>query len=61
MHLIKGLASAAEQGVVLADTPGTPAGPRLAGMRDFYVLVQESLPELVERWAERKDSSKNSA
>ncbi|HEX2771470.1 MAG TPA: hypothetical protein VHN18_03445 [Micromonosporaceae bacterium] len=61
MNLIKDLASAAEQAVVLADAPGTPAGARLAGVRDFYFFVQESPPELLERWAERKESSKNSA
>jgi DNA-binding MarR family transcriptional regulator len=61
MNLIKDLASAAEQGVVLAGGPATPAGARLAGMRDFYVFVQESLPEMLEKWAERKASRRNSA
>lgn len=54
MTLIKTIAAAAEQGVVAAGGPDTPAGARLAGMRDFYVFVQEALPGLLDQWAERK-------
>lgn len=54
MSLIKTIAAAAEQGVVAAGGPDTPAGARLAGMRDFYVFVQEALPGLLDEWARRK-------
>lgn len=54
MTLIKTLADAAAQGVVAAGGPDTPAGARLAGMRDFYVFAQEALPELLDKWVERK-------
>jgi DNA-binding transcriptional regulator GbsR (MarR family) len=54
MTLIKTIAEAAEQGVAAAGGPGTPAGARLAGMRDFYVFVQEAMPGLLDRWAKRK-------
>jgi len=61
MNLIKMLASSAEEGVVLAGGPDTVAGARLANMRDFYAFVQDSLPEMLERWAALKESRKNSA
>jgi hypothetical protein len=54
MTLIKELADAAASGVAAAGGPRTPAGARLAGMRDFYVFVQDALPALLDRWAERK-------
>jgi MarR family len=54
MTLINTLATAAEDGVRLAGGSKTPAGERLAGMRDFYLFVQESLPELLEKWAQHK-------
>jgi DNA-binding transcriptional regulator GbsR (MarR family) len=54
MTLIKTLAAAAEQGVAAAGGPGTPAGARLAGMRDFYLFVQEALPGLLDQWEKRK-------
>jgi predicted transcriptional regulator len=54
MTLIKTIADAADQGVVAAGGPDTPAGSRLAGMRDFYVFIQEALPMLLDQWAERK-------
>ena len=34
--------------------PDTTAGARLANMRDFYVFTQESLPSILDEWAERK-------
>jgi DNA-binding transcriptional regulator GbsR (MarR family) len=54
MTLIKTIAAAAEQGVAAAGGPGTPAGARLAGMRDFYLFVQEALPGRLDQWAQRK-------
>jgi len=54
MTLIKTLADAADQGVSAAGGPGTPAGARLAGMRDFYAFVQEAMPAMLDDWAERK-------
>jgi predicted transcriptional regulator len=54
MSLIKTIGDAAAQGVVAAGGPDTPAGARLANMRDFYVFVQEALPGLLDQWAQRK-------
>ncbi|MEW9533255.1 GbsR/MarR family transcriptional regulator [Microbispora sp. NPDC049125] len=54
MTLIKVLAEAADQGVAAAGGPDTPSGARLAGMRDFYVFVQEAMPDLLDQWAKRK-------
>ena len=54
MTLIKTLADFADQGVRAAGGSRTPAGARLANMRDFYVFVQEALPELLDKWAARK-------
>jgi predicted transcriptional regulator len=54
MTLIKTLADAADQGVAAAGGPETPAGARLANMRDFYLFVQEALPGLLDQWAIRK-------
>jgi len=54
MTLIKTIADAADEAVAATGGPGTPAGARLANMRDFYVFVQEALPDLLDRWAERK-------
>src|SRR5215470_17932185 len=52
--LIKALADAADQGVAAAGGADTPAGARLANMRDFYLFVQEALPGLLDQWAMRK-------
>lgn len=54
MTLIKDLANIADQGVVAAGGEDRPSGARLAGMRDFYTFVQEMMPTLIDRWAERK-------
>jgi predicted transcriptional regulator len=54
MTLITTLADIARAGVDAAGGPGTPAGARLAGMRDFYDFVQKELPVLLRRWQEQK-------
>jgi predicted transcriptional regulator len=54
MTLIKTLADVADAGVAAAGGPNTPAGARLANMRDFYMFTQESLPSILDEWAERK-------
>jgi hypothetical protein len=54
MTLIKTIADFADQGVVAAGGATTRAGARLANMRDFYVFVQENLPDLLGAWADRK-------
>jgi predicted transcriptional regulator len=54
MTLLKTLADAAAQGADAAGGAGTVAGARLAGMRDFYNWVQESMPTLLDQWAELK-------
>ena len=54
MTLIKTLADFADQGVAAAGGPRTSAGARLANMRDFYVFVQEEMPTLLDKWADRK-------
>jgi predicted transcriptional regulator len=54
MTLITTLADIAREGVDAAGGPATPAGARLAGMRDFYDFVQKELPVLLRRWQEQK-------
>jgi predicted transcriptional regulator len=54
MTLIKSLADVADAGVVAAGGRDTPAGARLANMRDFYMFTQEALPSILDEWAERK-------
>jgi DNA-binding transcriptional regulator GbsR (MarR family) len=54
MTLLKTIVDYAEQGVAAAGGDRTPAGSRIAGMRDFYVYVQDALPELMDGWAERR-------
>src|SRR4029453_13024222 len=54
MTLIKTLADVADAGVTAAGGPDTTAGARLANMRDFYRFTQESLPSILDEWAERK-------
>ncbi|MFF5120295.1 MarR family transcriptional regulator [Dactylosporangium aurantiacum] len=54
MTLLKTLADAAGEGAAAAGGPATPAGARLAGMRDFYNWVQERMPTLLDQWAEHK-------
>ena len=54
MTLLKTLVDVADDGIAAAGGPSTPAGARLAGMRDFYVFVQETMPDLMAQWAERK-------
>src|SRR4051794_5119286 len=56
MTLLTTLADIARSGVDAAGGPGTPAGARLAGMRDFYDFVQEELPAMLDRWAAHKAS-----
>jgi DNA-binding transcriptional ArsR family regulator len=54
--LLSTLADLARAGVDAAGGEGTPAGARLAGMRDFYDFVQKELPALLARWQEQKES-----
>jgi DNA-binding transcriptional regulator GbsR (MarR family) len=58
MTLIKSIVDVVDQGVAAAGGPDTPSGSRLADMRDFYVYVQDVLPELMDKWAERKALSR---
>jgi len=54
MTFLKVLADATEQGVVAAGGRRTPAGKRLADMRDFYLFVQDAMPEIMEKWKANK-------
>jgi predicted transcriptional regulator len=58
MSLLKTLADAADAGVAAAGGPSSPSGRRLAGMRDFYLFVQDAMPEVLQKWAERKAASR---
>jgi hypothetical protein len=60
MTLLTTLADIARQGVVAAGGERTPAGARLAGMRDFYDFVQKEMPALLDKWAERKPAATTS-
>jgi hypothetical protein len=54
MTLLKSMSVAAEDGVAAAGGAQTPAGARLANMRDYFLYVQENLPLLLAGWAEWK-------
>ena len=54
MTFLKVLADATEQGVNAAGGATTVAGKRLADMRDFYSIVYENVPEILEKWAANK-------
>jgi predicted transcriptional regulator len=58
MTLIKTLADIADAGVTAAGGPDTPSGGRLAGMRDFYLFVQDAMPGVLDQWAERKAATR---
>src|SRR3954468_9577905 len=60
MTLITTLADIARAGVNAAGGEETPAGARLAGMRDFYDFVQKELPDLLSRWQEQKEAGPSS-
>ncbi|MET8229541.1 MarR family transcriptional regulator [Micromonospora sp. NPDC005298] len=44
----------ADGGVAALNGPDTPAGERVAEMRDFFVFVQEEIDSLGERWRIRR-------
>ncbi|MEU4471413.1 helix-turn-helix domain-containing protein [Micromonospora sp. NPDC023888] len=44
----------AEGGVIALNGPETPAGERVAEMRDFFIFVQEEIDSLGERWRARR-------
>ncbi|WP_281259757.1 GbsR/MarR family transcriptional regulator [Mycolicibacterium palauense] len=50
---VAAMQSAAAEGIALAGAD-SPAGRRLAEMRDFYAFVFAEIPELLERWAKRR-------
>lgn len=54
MSFLKTFVDAIEQGVTAAGGGNTPAGRRLAEMRDFYIFVQDAMPEIMEKWAANK-------
>jgi predicted transcriptional regulator len=56
MTLLKTLSDAAGQGAVAAGGRETPSGARLGGMQDFYVWMQDNLPQLLDQWAAHKAS-----
>ncbi|HZN70635.1 MAG TPA: MarR family transcriptional regulator [Micromonosporaceae bacterium] len=53
MTLFKDLVVALRDGVEAAGGPDTPAGARLADMRDYFQYVQEKLPDVLAGWRER--------
>ncbi|MEU8084653.1 helix-turn-helix domain-containing protein [Micromonospora sp. NPDC049101] len=44
----------AEGGLLALNGPETPAGERVAEMRDFFIFVQEEIESLGERWRARR-------
>jgi DNA-binding transcriptional ArsR family regulator len=54
--LFKTLAELAGDGVAALGGTGSPAGARMARMREFYQFMQNEMPTLLERWkAEHPD------
>lgn len=54
MSFLSVFAEATKQGVDAAGGPATVAGQRLQNMRDFYLFVQDTMPEIMEKWAANK-------
>ena len=54
LSMFKTVIDLAGDGVQAAGGETTPAGARLAGMRDFYAFVRERLPQLIDEWAAAK-------
>ncbi|RKR86354.1 MarR family protein [Micromonospora pisi] len=48
------LANVVHEGVVAVGDETSPAGMRLADMRDFFLFVQEEMKGLVERWEQER-------
>ncbi|SCG62562.1 GbsR/MarR family transcriptional regulator [Micromonospora coxensis] len=53
-NLYKTLIDIADDGVTALDGRSTPAGERVAEMRDFFVFVQEEIDSIGERWRARR-------
>ena len=51
LTMLKSLIDIVDQGVRAAGGAATPAGARLAEMRDFYMFVRERMPQLLDEWA----------
>lgn len=49
-QLFATMGEVADQGLAAAGDPSTPAGRRLAEMKDFYTFMLRELPPLIERW-----------
>ncbi|MEU8349924.1 hypothetical protein [Streptomyces sp. NPDC048845] len=49
-QLLATMSEVAEQGLLAAGGPSTPARRRLAEMGDFYEFVLRELPPLIDRW-----------
>jgi DNA-binding transcriptional regulator GbsR (MarR family) len=54
MTFLMSFIDATDQGVKAAGGEKTPAGRRLAEMRDFYIFIREAMPEIMEKWAADK-------
>ncbi|MEH1164589.1 helix-turn-helix domain-containing protein [Micromonospora sp. CPCC 205539] len=52
--LYKTFIDVADGGVAALNGPETPAGERVAEMRDFFIFVQEEIDALGQRWRERR-------
>lgn len=52
-RLLARLVELSDQGVKALGGPATPAGERVAEMRDFYAFLLGELPALVEKWRRR--------
>ncbi|MEU8179774.1 helix-turn-helix domain-containing protein [Micromonospora sp. NPDC049044] len=52
--IYKTFIDASEGGVIALGGPETPAGERVAEMRDFFIFVQEEIDSLGERWRTRR-------
>ncbi|MEV7329683.1 helix-turn-helix domain-containing protein [Micromonospora sp. NPDC093244] len=52
--LYKTFIDVADGGVAALNGPDTPAGERVAEMRDFFLFVQEEIDSLGERWRIRR-------
>ena len=51
-ELLKSLAALSDQAVVSVGTEATPAGRRVAEMRDFFLFLERELKGLLDKWHE---------
>jgi predicted transcriptional regulator len=53
-ELLKALAALSDEGVAAVGGADTPAGAKIAEMRDFYLFLEGELPLLLDKWRQQR-------